>query len=133
MPVGAAMGEGGVGGNDPGPIFTPSGNPAATTVAPPIDPNSYIERSLGGSQESWRWQLLPTGLMYKSYLAGNREPRLGSQLVYERNHGWLWDATVGGRVGILRYGTENELWPQGWQLDIEGAAFPGSISSTTKT
>ena len=50
-----------------------------------------------------------TGLMYKSYLASNKEPRLGSELVYQRDHGWLWDATVGGRVGLLRYGTENFL------------------------
>ena len=26
--------------------------------------------------------------------------------------------------GLLRYGTDNSLWPQGWQLDVEGAAFP---------
>jgi hypothetical protein len=62
--------------------------------------------------------------MYKSCLAGNREPRMGSELVRERKHGWLWNATVGGRVGILRYGTTDSLHPQGWQLDIEGAAFP---------
>ena len=28
------------------------------------------------------------------------------------------------RVGLLRYGTTNELLPQGWQLDVEAAAFP---------
>jgi Protein of unknown function (DUF1207) len=86
-------------------------------------PDSQAAQLLN-SNEPWEWQLLPTGLMYKSYLAGGREPRMGSELVRERNHGWYWDATVGGRVGILRYGTNNDLWPQGWQLDVEGAAFP---------
>ncbi|CAE7841108.1 unnamed protein product, partial [Symbiodinium microadriaticum] len=35
----------------------------------------------------------------------------------------LWDATVGGRRGLIRYGDTNSLRPQGWQLDIEGAAL----------
>jgi hypothetical protein len=57
-------------------------------------------------------------------LAGTREPRLGSQWIHDRNLGWRWDATLGGRVGLLRYGTDKDFWPQGWQLDVEGAAFP---------
>ena len=34
------------------------------------------------------------------------------------------DAAVGGRVGLLRYGTENNLLPEGFQFDAEAAAFP---------
>lgn len=108
---------------DPGPIYTPYGSPDAMAASRPLAPEGSVERLID-SNEPWQWQLLPTGLMYKSYLAGNRESRMGTQLVQERNHGWFWDATVGGRAGILRYGTDNSLWPQGWQLDIEGAAFP---------
>lgn len=85
--------------------------------------NGYVERQLVGN-EPWTWQILPNGLMYKSYLAGNRESRLGSQFIHERTIGWRWDATLGARVGLLRYGTDNDFWPQGWQLDVEGAAFP---------
>ena len=70
------------------------------------------------------WQILPDGLMYKSYLAGNQEPRFASVWFYEKDYGWLWDVALGGRVGMLRYGTTDPLTPQGWQLDIEGAAFP---------
>lgn len=81
-------------------------------------------RHLSDSDELWSWQILPTGLMYSPYLAGGREPRLGGQLVYERHQGWLLDATLGGQAGVLRYGTGNDSCPQGWQLDIEGAAFP---------
>ena len=89
----------------------------------PVGPDSYGEPA-PANDESWTWQILPTGLMYKLYLASDREPRLGTQLVHERNQGGLWDSTIGGRVGILRYGTTNDFWPQGWQLDVEAAAFP---------
>ena len=75
-------------------------------------------------QPAWTWQLLPEGLLYKSYLAGPHEPQLRSSWLYEKNDGWIWDLAVGGRVGILRLGTNDVYHPQGWQLDIEGAAFP---------
>jgi hypothetical protein len=76
------------------------------------------------TEEQWSWQVLPTGLMYPTYLAGNREPRLGSELVYIHKLGTVLDATIGGRVGLLRYGTDTAMWAQGWQLDVEAAAFP---------
>lgn len=105
------------------PLYKPYGSPDAMTDAFYAPPQGAVERAMT-TDEPWSWQLLPTGLMYRSYLAGNKEPRLGSQLVHDRYLGWLWDATVGGRAGIIRFGTENDLWPQGYQLDIEGAAFP---------
>lgn len=74
--------------------------------------------------QSWDWQLLPDGLIYKSYLAGVKEPRLGAVFQHEKHRGWLLDATLGGRVGIVRYGTDNSVAPEGWQLDVEAAAFP---------
>ena len=108
---------------EPGPIYTPYGSPEAMTATLSVAPDSQAERLLN-SDEPMQWQFAPTGLMYKSYLAGEREPRMESELSHERTHGWYWQATVGGRVGILRYGTDNSLWPQGWQFDVEGAAFP---------
>jgi hypothetical protein len=44
--------------------------------------------------------------------------------VHEKDQGWLWDSTLGGHVGLLRYGTDDAAYPEGWQLDAEGAAFP---------
>ena len=73
---------------------------------------------------AWGWQLLPDGLIYPSYLAGRRESRFASHIVNESDQGWLWDITLGGRVGLVRYGTFDQVRPQGWQLDVEGAAFP---------
>ncbi len=72
----------------------------------------------------WSWQLLPQGLIWHSYLAGVKEPRMASVFNYQKGLGWLWDPVAGGRVGLLRYGSPNSFRPEGWQLDVEGAAFP---------
>jgi len=119
----------------------PLGVPLATQSwqqSSPLQPAQYVEIDQSGPyygagwgsgfgalpSDSYCWQLLPDGLLYKSYLAGGRESRIGSTWLHERDRGWLWDVTLGGRVGMVRYGTTDSLDPQGWQLDIEGAAFP---------
>jgi hypothetical protein len=69
------------------------------------------------------WQLLPTGLLYPSYLAGVQEPRFGATILHEDEFGSLLDATLGARVGVLRFGTAGPRG-EGFQVDAEGAAFP---------
>ncbi len=80
----------------------------------------------------WSWQLMPNNLIYTSYLAGPKESRLGtvwyddtspSLTEYGLSEGWLWDSTLGGRASILRYGSDTILHPQGFEVQIEGAAF----------
>jgi len=80
----------------------------------------------------WGWHLLPNNLIYTSYLAGPKEPRIGSSMYYDTNpavfnhavrEGVLWDTTLGGRASILRYGSDPVLHPQGLEVQIEGAAF----------
>ena len=80
----------------------------------------------------WFWQLLPNNLIYTSYLAGPKESRIGSVVyndtapaVYDPSvpEGTLWDTTLGGRVSILRYGSDSVVHPQGLEVQIEGAAF----------
>ena len=46
--------------------------------------------------EPWTWQLLPEGLLYKGYLAGDRESRFASEFVHDKNLGPLWDIALGG-------------------------------------
>ena len=75
-------------------------------------------------EDSWQWQSLPEGLIYRAYLAGGRESRFAGQWFHEKDKGWLWDSALGAQLGILRYGTRNAAWPEGYQLDLEGAAFP---------
>ncbi len=48
---------------------------------------------------------------------------MGSVWLSERD-GNYWDATLGGRAGVLRFGNTDPSMPEGWQLDVEGAAFP---------
>jgi len=72
----------------------------------------------------WHCQLLPSSLLYPAYLSANRESRLAGTWSYDRDHGWLWDVALGGHVGIVRFGDDHPVTPYGWQIDIEGAAFP---------
>lgn len=72
--------------------------------------------------DPWCWQLLPDGILYPAYLGGRLESRLSTVILAERDN-WYWDSTLGGRVGILRFGNTATTRPQGWQLDLEGATF----------
>ena len=74
--------------------------------------------------EIWDWHLLPNRLIYRPYLAGVYQPRMAAVFNVNRQSQWKWDLSIGGRIGLVRYGSGNEVIPQGWQLDIEGAAFP---------
>ena len=49
---------------------------------------------------------------------------MGCAFVHEHRQGWIWDIALGGRMGILRFGTEDTDRPDGWQIDIEGASLP---------
>ncbi len=124
-PTGVANGAVQASYEDQGPLYVPYGNPDAMTAAATQAPatGGYIDPALV-YDEPWTWQILPSGLMYRSYLAGPREARFASQWVQMRNQQWMWDVTLGGRAALLRYGSNNALWPQGWELDVEGAAFP---------
>ena len=70
----------------------------------------------------WQWQILPDGILYRAYLANPKESRMGTQVFSLQGDGALWDSTLGGRVGILRFGTNDSVHPQGWQFDVEGSA-----------
>jgi hypothetical protein len=72
----------------------------------------------------WDWQALPNSIIYHSYWAGVHEPRMGIQFIRVNSGDSFWDPTVGGRLGLLRYGNDDPLNPEGWQFDVEGAALP---------
>jgi hypothetical protein len=75
------------------------------------------------SLDTWTWQWLPTGLIYRSYWAGVHEPRMALVTFYEGGDRTLWDATLGGRVGLWRFGDGDPCRPQGFQMDFYGAAI----------
>jgi len=101
----------------PMPPQNPPALPASQPAAPAADPYA------GVFAEPWTWQTAE-GLLYKPYLAAGREARFASEFVHDKNLGPLWDVALGGHMGLLRYGTSDPIDPQGWQIDIEGAAFP---------
>ncbi len=77
----------------------------------------------------WGWTLLPNELLFQSFQGGPREPRLAQQVLYLSGQGWVWELEAGSRVGLLRFGTPDgetppRARPQGFQLDLEGAALP---------
>ena len=117
VPVGSA---GSAFARQPESVITPPGLPQADNTGPSAaDFARYVPQ-----REPWRLQWVPDGLIYHSYLAGMKEPRIACSWVHERELGWIWDITLGGRVAVLRYGTDDPRWPEGWEVDIEGAAFP---------
>ncbi len=66
---------------------------------------------------------MPPGLIWHSYLASPKEPRISGVLSSDVGVDTKLDGTLGGRVGLLRYGNSASFRPQGWQLDVEAAAF----------
>ena len=93
-------------------------------LLPPVSTEPSFQGETAWLGEPWSWQVLPEGVIYRSYLAGAKEPRFASAWVHERDLGWIWDVSLGGRVGLVRYGNRDALFPEGWQLDFEGAALP---------
>lgn len=79
------------------------------------------------------WQIMPAGLMYRSYLAGEKESRMGSFWAHDQTGRTVWENTLGGRLGLLRYGSTGAYRPQGWQLDFEGAALARVLPGTDST
>ena len=71
--------------------------------------------------EPYHWQILPQGLIYKQYLAGVKESRFRGVWNHDASGRDLWDASLGGQVGLVRYGSYYQGRPVGWQLDLEGA------------
>lgn len=92
--------------------------PGSLRVLPTSEPMVVV------GEEAWHWQILPSGLLWHSYLAGPKEPRISSTFFRVRHEQDYWDATVGGRVSLLRYGSSDPRSPEGVEVQLEGAAFP---------
>jgi hypothetical protein len=99
----------------PGTYVVPDG-PAgyASTLAPPTP--------FGANPDSYESQLLPVGAIYRQYLADFKSSRMAIQPVYEKDDKKLLDGTFGGRFGLYRFGSKNPIFPEGFQVDLEGSA-----------
>ena len=71
------------------------------------------------------WCGFPQELLYRSYIAGEKNPRFSSVWLYETGVSWIWESALGGRFPMLNYGTGDLINPEGWQLDLKEAPLPG--------
>lgn len=94
-----------------------------TIESPCLSPGECVPDCIDYSCEPWTFQVLPQGLIWHSYLAGPKEPRFEALIIGGQNVGEKFDGEVGGRVGLFRYGNTADFRPQGWQVDVEGAAI----------
>ena len=115
--------------SDPAPVYAlwAGSSPGAASPGPVADYSRGVEPSetfspgaLPAAGEQWTLQVMPLGLMYRSYLAGTKEPRFASLWNSDKDLGATWDTALGGRLGLLRYGAQCGVYPEGWQVDIEG-------------
>ncbi len=118
----------------PGAIPDVVYEPFAEERSRPLAPDELPSDRTGDlwAPEPWSWQIMPNNLIYTSYLAGPKEPRIGTVMYFDTDpgvfqpssrEGTLWDTTLGGRVSILRYGSDPVVHPQGFEVQVEGAAF----------
>ncbi len=108
--------------------FQPAaGNSESVESADSVHPGRIELAQAVSGDGGEHWQLAPVGLLYKSYLAGPKESRISTVWQSDTKRGLLWENALGGRVGVVRYGTEDVLHPEGWQFDLEGAALPRVI------
>lgn len=94
------------------------------TAHEPIPPGETIEEwdRFYVPPTCYTWQVLPQGLIYRDYLASVKQSRFRSVWHEDTEEGSIWDVTLGGHVGILRYGSTGCTRPTGFQIDIEGSA-----------
>ena len=91
----------------------------------PMSPQSvFAECPPEQNHQHLCWQVLPKGLLYRTYLAGEKEPRMQFLSLYDtRSKRKVWDAVLGGRVGLIRKSDTCDPNGDAFQLDLEGAVF----------
>ena len=65
---------------------------------------TYGHHPAGNSEtccEPWTWHLMPERLLYPTYLASVKEPRMGAVMNFEDNDGWKWDLSIGAEYRRL--------------------------------
>ncbi|MBD3675090.1 MAG: DUF1207 domain-containing protein [Planctomycetaceae bacterium] len=80
--------------------------------------STRFDERLSAAADGYGWKLLPQGFIYPTYLSHPHEPRLGTQWVSDHDDGLLWESSLGGRLGIVRWGATDRN--EGVQLDFMG-------------
>ncbi len=91
---------------------------------PPTMPETVFSEHPQSCEQHLCWQLLPNGLLYKTYLAGEKEPRMQLVPYYDtKSKRKIWEAVLGGRAGLIRLSDPSISNSDAFQLDLEGAVF----------
>lgn len=81
-------------------------------------------RELPTSDAPWKWQMMPQGILFRSYMASDKEAKMAVPFFHEsKGNANYWDPALGGKMGLIRYGNFEKLYPEGIQVDIECAAL----------
>lgn len=94
--------------------------------SPPADHLPYLDPMVSrhGTAVPWQWELLPGDLIWKSYWAGTKEPRISGTFFQDTSDNLsLFDVTLGGRSSLARYATSQGHRPEGWEIQLEGAGM----------
>ena len=100
--------------------------PSDYTLPPTVCPTYSLPPVAGVCGSDWntpRFQVLPQGVLFKSFIAGKHAERMGAEILHSNKMGGLIDFTVGSRIALARYGTSGPN-AEGWELQVSGAAFP---------
>jgi len=90
----------------------------------PATQAAFVTPTVPTPQSCFGGEILPDGLLYRSYIAAPNEPRFSSVGSYDlAKKTWRWDATLGGRVGLFRQNQPEFLNLDAWQIDLEGATM----------
>ena len=91
---------------------------------PAMTPDSVFSQHPQTHEQHLCWQLLPNGLLYKTYVAGEKETRMQLVSYYDtKSKRKIWEAVLGGRAGLIRLSDPSISNSDAFQLDLEGAVF----------
>lgn len=90
----------------------------------PLTPQQVFSGGSPSGHSNAQWQILPDGLIYRTYIAGQKEPRMQFVSFYDtKTRRSIWESVLGGRAGLLRYSDPSCKNSDVFQLDLEGAVF----------
>ncbi len=72
---------------------------------------------------AYQLEFLPKDSLYPFYLADMKASRLSSIIEHGKYDNSIWDVSLGGRFGLIRYVNDDPEWKRGWQVDVEGAGL----------
>ena len=91
---------------------------------PPMTPDTVFSEHQQTYEQQLCWQMLPNGLLYRTYIAGEKEARMQLVPYYDtKSKRKIWEAVLGGRAGLIRLSDPSITNSDAFQLDLEGAVF----------